>query len=143
MQLSRKPGQSRLDLAGLPPDPAGVVTVPVATLDSIVSASVCPPPDVLVLDVHGGEAAVLRGGAGTLRAGRPIILARVHGTGPAVAKLLEPLGYETFPLGAGEVGASVTAQHRWVVSFARERHHLKLYLPPLSHRSIIELGRVL
>lgn len=141
LQLSKRLGHSRLDLAGLPPDPAGVVSVPVATLDSIVSASVCPPPDVLVLDVQGCEAAVLRGGTVALRTGRPIILARLRNTGPAIAKLLEPLGYETFPLGGGEIDTAVTAQHRWVVALARERHHLRLYLPALSHRAIVEMGR--
>lgn len=143
MQLSNRAGQSRLDVAGLPPDPAGVVSVPVATLDSIVAASVCPVPEVLVLDVQGAEGAVLRGGAGTLRTGRAIILARVQGTGPAIAKLLEPLGYDTFPLGGGESAVAVSVQHRWVMAFPRERHHLRLYFPALSNRSIVEVGRVL
>jgi FkbM family methyltransferase len=56
---------------------ADLITVPVITLDEFIARG-APPPDVIKIDVEGGEAEVLRGGARLFATKRPIIIAEVH-----------------------------------------------------------------
>jgi len=141
LQLSRRPGHSRLETAGLPPEPAGFLQVPVRTVDQVVAKNTAPPPDLLVVDVEGAEAAVLRGAAHVLRAARPVVVLSLHGTGGAIAKLLDSFGLDVFALGAGDPRPPAAAT-RWAVGFPRERVHLQTYVGPLSHRAIVEPDRV-
>jgi hypothetical protein len=141
LQLSRRPGLSRLDVAGLPPEPAGFLPVTVRTVDQVVAEALLPPPDLLVLDVEGAEAAVLRGAAAVLRAARPVVVISLHGTGPAISKLLDSFDFATYALGT-DAPAAPSASHRWAVGFPRERTHLNTYVGPLSHHAIVEPDRV-
>jgi FkbM family methyltransferase len=141
LQLSRLPGHSRLETAGLPPEPSGFLPVTMRTVDQVVSKNDAPPPDLLVVDVEGAEAAVLRGAAHVLRAARPVVVLSLHGTGAAIAKLLDSFGLDAFALGAGDARPP-TPSTRWAVGFPRERVHLQTYVGPLSHRAIVEPDRV-
>lgn len=139
--LSRRPGHGRLDVAGLPPEPSGFLQVQVRTVDQVVGKNAAPPPDLLVVDVEGAEASVLRGAAHVLRAARPIVVLSLHGTGAAIAKLLDSFGFDAFALGAGD-SRPPGASSRWAVGFPRERVHLQTYVGPLSHRAIVEPDRM-
>ncbi|HZN95708.1 MAG TPA: FkbM family methyltransferase, partial [Myxococcales bacterium] len=141
LHLSGRPGHSRLDIAGLPPEPAGFLPVMLRTVDQVVGKSLAPPPDLLVVDVEGAEASVLRGAAHVLRAARPVVVLSLHGTGAAIAKLLDSFGLDAYALGAGDARPP-TAAHRWAVGFPRERVHLQTYVGPLSHRAIVEPDRM-
>ena len=54
-----------------------VIHVPAVTLDDFVAAGE-PPPDLIKIDVEGGEYEVLRGGARLFAKHRPLIIAEVH-----------------------------------------------------------------
>jgi FkbM family methyltransferase len=53
------------------------IDVPAITLDGFVAAG-GPPPQLIKIDVEGGEYEVLRGGATLFRNHRPILIAEVH-----------------------------------------------------------------
>lgn len=57
------------------------VTVQVRSLDSIVAEGY-PPPDLIKIDVEGGEGAVLEGAASLLREHRPIVICEMHSDDP-------------------------------------------------------------
>jgi FkbM family methyltransferase len=74
------------------------ITVRTRTLDALLEELRCPPPDVLKVDVEGGELGVLRGASRTLAAGGEMwILLDVHpdrGVDPAaVAEELRSRGF--------------------------------------------------
>jgi FkbM family methyltransferase len=54
-----------------------IITVPAITLDDFV-ATVGPPPQLIKIDVEGGEYEVLRGGAKLFVTQKPLIIAEVH-----------------------------------------------------------------
>jgi FkbM family methyltransferase len=54
-----------------------IIAVPAITLDDFVAA-VGPPPQLIKVDVEGGEYEVLRGGAKLFATQRPLIIAEVH-----------------------------------------------------------------
>jgi hypothetical protein len=54
-----------------------VITVPAVTLDEFIAAG-GPPPQLVEIDVEGGEYQVLRGGANLFASQRPLIIAEVH-----------------------------------------------------------------
>jgi FkbM family methyltransferase len=54
-----------------------MIQVPVITLDDFVAAG-APPPQLIKIDVEGGEYEVLRGGAHLFAKQRPLIIAEVH-----------------------------------------------------------------
>jgi len=54
-----------------------LIRVPVITLDEFIAGG-GPPPDVIKIDVEGGEGEVLRGGARLFATQRPIVIAEVH-----------------------------------------------------------------
>jgi FkbM family methyltransferase len=56
-----------------------LITVPVISLDEFV-ASGSRAPDLIKIDVEGGEMEVLRGGAKLFAAKRPLIIAEIHTT---------------------------------------------------------------
>jgi Methyltransferase FkbM domain len=78
----------------------------VVTLDQLVAQGTIAPPDFLKIDVEGGELAVLRGAAETLRDRRPRLVIETHGHAveTAVADLLVAAGYRV----------TIVAQRRWL-----------------------------
>jgi FkbM family methyltransferase len=76
-------------------DVEGDVMVPAVSLDAWRVLTGSPPPDVVKIDVEGAEAAVLRGGARTFSAHKPIILLALHGEGQGrqCEALLRSWGY--------------------------------------------------
>jgi FkbM family methyltransferase len=85
----------------IPGGEIGSTPVPAMTIDEIVSGA-HPPPDVIKVDVEGGELEVLRGAAATLRSGAvrdlfvevhpPALTAQSAGDG-ALVSMLEELGF--------------------------------------------------
>ena len=69
--------------------------VEVVTLDGMVDDGL-PAPDVVKVDVEGGEAAVLQGASGILETRRPVLVLATHGQGPHAASLrtLDEKGYQ-------------------------------------------------
>lgn len=47
---------------------------PVTTIDKLVDSGVCPPPNLIKIDVEGGERDVIRGAAETIRRERPVLV---------------------------------------------------------------------
>ncbi len=70
------------------------IVVNVTSLDSFCESH--PPPDVIKIDVEGGEGNVLRGAQNTLRQARPAIVVEVHRQEffAEVARPLQELGYD-------------------------------------------------
>lgn len=86
--------QGRVDEQG--GDPVSMVA-----LDDLLRQDAIPRPDVMKIDVEGGELDVLRGAFELLRLARPSILLSTHGTAvrDECLRLLEGMGYATAPLG--------------------------------------------
>lgn len=74
------------------------------TLDHVVFHKNFSPPDVLKIDVEGGEYAVLRGGMGVLKTYRPHILLSTHGEElrRSCLLLLKKADYESERIGPNE-----------------------------------------
>lgn len=61
---------------------AGVCEIEVRAIDSLVAEGL-PPPNLIKIDVMGGEGPVLEGARRTLRAHRPAVLCEMHPDNPA------------------------------------------------------------
>lgn len=103
--LARHAGGAALAGAARPPDECGELEVPVVTLDGWLAGNagrLPGPVRLLKVDVEGAELAVLRGGAGLLRVGRPAVLLEVDAAGADEAEsryadcrdFLAGLGYD-------------------------------------------------
>ena len=73
-------------------------SVLVKRLDSLPEL---PKPDVIKVDIEGGEIAMLRGAMKTLFEAKPFLLVELHGTNNEVAEIIEQLGYASVILGTG------------------------------------------
>jgi len=104
----------RDDIAG-----AEQVAVPCLTLDEIAAAEGLP--DLVKVDTEGHEAAVLRGAAGVLAAGRASWLTEFHSAGlrQECAAILEAAGYsvETVRHPHYPEGSRLWHQHGWLRAF--------------------------
>lgn len=61
LMLATHPGGATLSVADAPDDLSGHLEVPLVSLDRLVADGVCPPPDVVKIDVEGAEMQVLDG----------------------------------------------------------------------------------
>jgi FkbM family methyltransferase len=92
---ARSAGRGRLVASG-----AGDFAVRVVALDGPIARGELPRPDLIKLDIEGGEADALAGLQRTLREHRPLVVVEVHVTEPAVRAALGP-GYELRRLDPG------------------------------------------
>lgn len=83
----------------------GELPVAIVSIDELVARSEMEPPDIIKIDVEGGEISVLRGAEKMLRAHRPTILLATHGSIAHAACLafLKNIGYSCSPLGGGDL----------------------------------------
>lgn len=98
-EVSESPSMGRLVASGQ-------LQVPTVTLDQMVLDSELPPPDVIKMDIEGGELRALEGARRILAGSRPLIFLATHGRGlrSDCCALLEDLGYHVSGLG-GEPAA--------------------------------------
>lgn len=68
--------------------------VAVSTLDHAVYEEGEPPPDMLLVDVEGGEHDVLRGAARFLEERSPVLIIEHHGEAESLTRRLAALGYD-------------------------------------------------
>ena len=80
---------------------SGNVTVRMTTIDALVQSEVVPWPDLIKIDIEGGEMWALEGGYESIRKGLPILILAVHSDAieGECRALLEPLGYVFKDLG--------------------------------------------
>jgi len=78
------------------------LTVPGIRLDDLVYEQGIRPPDVVKIDVEGGELQVLAGMARLLRDRHPTIIAEMHGKNLACCELLRNAGYRIVNLDGPE-----------------------------------------
>jgi FkbM family methyltransferase len=99
-----------------------LIETPVETLDRVV-ASRDAVPDVIKMDIEGGEIHALEGAAATLDRHRPIVISELAGDrGAEVVSLLERHGYRMWDLETGrEVGPGTTPF--MVVAVPADRTH--------------------
>jgi FkbM family methyltransferase len=105
-------------------DYEGTLTVEVIALDDWIAENKVAPPELIKIDVEGGEAAVLEGMSSTLKSDRPAILIELHGpeaTG-AVQKILASAGYALHAMRGGypELG-EITGWKTYAVALPREK----------------------
>ncbi len=85
-------------------DQGGDIAVKSVTLDGFLARGTERPPDVIKMDIEGGELAALTGATGILR-GRPTLFLATHG--PELHRrsidLLRATGYELEPLDGGQI----------------------------------------
>jgi FkbM family methyltransferase len=98
--------------------PERTVTVPVTTVDSLVSSGQAPPPNLLKLDIEGAELQALRGAEQTLRAHKPRLFIEVHSSELArdCRALLETHGYQLTVTPLGDNPESKAVRDRWYFS---------------------------
>jgi hypothetical protein len=89
----------------------GELWVRTSTLDALVQSGAIPPPDVIKMDIEGGELRALQGARHVLGRHSPTLLLATHEDGihAACVELLFELGYECQPLDVGSAGASPRA----------------------------------
>jgi FkbM family methyltransferase len=89
----------------------GELWVRTSTLDALVHSAVIPPPDVIKMDIEGGELRALQGARHVLARHSPTLLLATHEDGihAACVELLFELGYECVPLEASSAGSGMRA----------------------------------
>jgi FkbM family methyltransferase len=81
----------------------GTRDVETVSLDDLVGAGRIPAPDIMKMDIEGGETSALRGARGVLAEHRPTIFLATHGADAhrTCIALLESSGYEVASLQSG------------------------------------------
>ena len=104
--IAEAPGTARFASGATPAMGAlsatGGLEVRTSSLDALVQSAAIPPPDMIEMDIEGGELAALRGAREVLRCHGPTLLLATHDDavhGECIA-LLSELGYECRSLGA-------------------------------------------
>lgn len=84
---------------GDPGDLTGTIPVSVVQLSRAVTQHRLPLPDLIKVDIEGGEVGMLEGSAELLTRCRPFILIELHGTNAAVHRILRDAEYCPYVLG--------------------------------------------
>jgi hypothetical protein len=91
------------------------------TIDHLVETAQVPAPDLLKIDVDGGEVAVLRGASGVLHDYRPHVIVETHTPGLErdCAELLVAHGYRPFVVTQRKRFRQnrPAAHNRWLVAY--------------------------
>ena len=98
----RDPLWTRLAEVGEHPMERERLTVPGVRLDDLVYEQGIEAPDVVKIDVEGGELQVIAGMSRLLRERRPAIIAEMHGKNAAFCDLLHEAGYRIVNLDSPE-----------------------------------------
>jgi FkbM family methyltransferase len=85
------------------PFPGECIQVPTLSLDEFVELPQARPPELLKLDIEGGEAVALRGARRVLVDHKPVVLCEIHGQtfGEEVRSILSETSFRLFILEAG------------------------------------------
>jgi FkbM family methyltransferase len=97
--VSEDVGWGRLSDDSVPAHITESLRVQVRSLASVIREQKLPRPDVIKVDIEGGETAMLEGAAAVLKQYRPIVLMELHGTNKPVDRLLCENGYSSYVLG--------------------------------------------
>ncbi len=98
--VSRDVGWGKLIGAGEDPgDLKEAIPVQVAQLSRAVEQYALPLPDLIKVDIEGGEVGMLEGSMQLLARCRPFILIELHGTNAEVDRILCEAGYHAYVLG--------------------------------------------
>lgn len=112
VQFDRRGGAFSGRLVSTGADSFENVPVRVRTMDSLIAEGL-PPPDLVKIDVEGGEGAVLEGAKNLLKSGRCKVLCEMHTDNPdGVARAFTALkraGYRIHVLGNGEIAQPLAA----------------------------------
>lgn len=125
----------RFSELGAPDGHTGNTSVPVRSLDSLISSGL-PSPDFIKLDVEGAETDVLAGASDTVANARPVMLIELHGTNAPVASLLETYGYDVHVLGS-RIGILEAHWNSHVIAVPRERKDLSATVSALTDPSSV------
>ena len=122
----------KLTSAGAPPPhSAAKVNVRLRRLDSLLAEGTILPPDLIKIDVEGGEVAVLSGAYHTMQRYRPTLIIDLHATNTSVASILEELKYRPKVLGSAR-GILDSASDACVIAAPAERDDLAQVLHRLE-----------
>jgi FkbM family methyltransferase len=93
-------GWGRLPGTGRDPDDfKEVIPVQVSRLSRAVDEYRLPLPDLIKVDIEGGEIGMLEGSRELLARCRPFLLVELHGTNAGVDRMLCETGYQSYVLG--------------------------------------------
>jgi FkbM family methyltransferase len=123
--VSEEPTWGTLENANKTPNRlVGEMPVPVRRLDSLVTGSQLPPPDVIKMDIEGGETDALEGSLETLFRFRPILLVELHGTNTGVAGILKRADYAAGVLGS-RLSITESPWNSYVIAVPSEKPKLR------------------
>jgi hypothetical protein len=101
-----------------PDHSANCVSVYIRSVDSLVAEGL-PSPDVMKIDVEGGEGAVLEGSLETLRRADVLILCELHPDSPEgverASAVLRSAGYETRMLSGRKIAGPLSQSETYHV----------------------------
>ena len=109
-----RPGECTANSLAYEIEGAASAHVRMVTIDQMVSSQLCPPPDVLKIDVEGYEHHVLSGGRAVLKEYAPIVICAIHpeplnqlGSSPAdVLDEMRKLGYQACDLNGAPISTA-------------------------------------
>src|SRR5262249_16836405 len=97
------------------------IAVRVKQLDTLISDCEIPAPDVVKMDIEGGEVAALAGALIMLKTFSPVLVIELHDTATPITKLLTRHGYKTCLFGShAPVGLARGCAHIVAVNSGRE-----------------------
>ncbi len=129
--VGRAPGRASFLAAGSRSmgrlDGGGSLEVDVVSLDSLLASGRLPPPDVIKMDIEGGEVDALLGAEAILREHRPTIVLATHGweKHQECLRLLRSFDFDVRALSGGGVEATdevaePSADCRGILTFSGE-----------------------
>jgi FkbM family methyltransferase len=97
--VSEDVGWGRLERHGLPAEGSARIAVGCRTLDSAIHEHRLRAPDIIKMDIEGGEVEALWGAEPVLKEYGPTLLIELHGTNRDVDAILTKNGYRSYVVG--------------------------------------------